>query len=350
MSSSNSLDKEDSDEERDVYFEGNSDMHSEGYSDAYSDEDSEGEEGEEDTEGEEEEEEASEAGSDKIPAFPQFPNLPTELQTKIWEYATPNPRDVPDAILVFVNFDLSRPRAILPSPEYVTRLYDDIEMEHFETAEDDPTLSVPVWDLTLRGDVGSLLHACHHSRVTAGQVFSLDLEESVENWNPKLWDPVNDTLYLKGLASSRRDNVFLWWLSDSRKRPYIGFISVEHIALKLDTLLATWLLPEADIPSEYEHFGGNNWLDNLPSMQTINLCIDPLHFSKYKYGQADPYPPLDVPVRILNNFTPSQIQREVTKSLEEQIRDDRGSPSPRPARKAPTVEVSVLCWRSTVLK
>jgi hypothetical protein len=233
-------------------------------------------------------------------------------------------------------------------PEYVTRLYDDIEIEHFESAEDSPTLSVPAWDLTLRGDVVSLLHVCHHSRITAGQLFSLDLEESVEDWNTKLWDPVNDTLYLTGLAYPRGDNVFPRWLSDSRQRPYMGFISVEHIALKLDTCLATWLLPEVDIPSEYEHFGGINWLNNLPSMQTINLCIDPLHFSTYKFGQADPYPPLNVPVIILGRLTPSQIQREVTNSLEEQIRDDRGSP--RPARKAPTVEVSVLCWRSTVLK
>jgi hypothetical protein len=127
----------------------------------------------------------------------------------------------------------------------------------------------------------------------------------------------------------------------------MGFISVEHIALKLDTRLATWLLPEANILSEYEHFS-DNWLDNLPSLQNINLCIDPLHFSKYKYGQADPYPPLDVPVILFDDLTPSQIQREATNSLKEQIRDDRGSP--RPARKAPTVEVSVLCWRSTVLK
>ncbi len=131
--SSNLFDEEDSDGERDGYFEGSTDMHSEGYSEAYRDEDMKGEE-----------EEESETGSDKIPAFPQVPNLPTELQTKIYEFATPSPRRVPDAILVFVNFDLSKPRAILPSPEYVTRLYDDMDIEHFESAEDSPFLSIPV--------------------------------------------------------------------------------------------------------------------------------------------------------------------------------------------------------------
>jgi hypothetical protein len=339
MPSFNAFNEEDSDEEREEYFVGNSDMGSEGHSEAYSDEDTEGE-------GEEGAEEPKD-GSDRTPAFPQFSDLPTEIQTKIWEHATPHPRDVPDAILVFVNFDLNRPRAILPSPEYVTRLYDDIEIELFESAEDSPSLYAPVWDLTLRGDVGSLLHACHHSRVTASQLFSLDLEESVEDWNTKLWDPVNDTLYLTGLAYPRGDDVFVRWLSDSRHRPYAGFTSVEHIALKLDTHLATWLLPEVALLPQYEHFG-SRWLDSLPSLQTFDLCIDPLHFSKYKYGQADPYPPLDVPVMLLNDFTPSQIQMEVTNSLKEQIEDDGGSP--RPARKAPTVEVSVLCWRSTVGK
>ena len=232
----------------------------------------------------------------------------------------------------------------MPSPEYLTRLYDEIEIELFESEEE---LPVPVWDLTLRADVISLLHVCHHSRVTIGQLFSLDLEESVEAWNTQLWDPVKDTLYLAGLAYPGGDDVFLEWLSDTRQRPYIGFISVEHIAMKLDPPSAKWLLFEDDDLPEYELLG-NRWLDNLPSLQTFNLCIDPLQFSKYKYGQADPYPPLDVPVMRLNQFTPSQIQKQVTNSLEERIEDDEGSP--RPARKAPTVEVSVLCWRSTVLK
>ena len=337
MSSSNSFDEEGSDEEREGYFVGNSDMHSEGHSEAYSDEDTEEEEGEGEVED----------GSDESPAFPQFPDLPTEIRTKIWEYATPHPRDVPDAILVFVNFDLSRPRAILPSPEYLTGLFDKIEIQFFESEEDLPSPSFPVWDLTLRADVISLLHVCHHSRVTIGQLFSLDLEESVEAWNTQLWDPVNDTLYLTGLANPDGDDVFLQWLSDSRQRPYMGFISVEHIALKLDTASAKWLLLEADGLPEYELFG-NRWLDNLPSLQTFNLCIDPRQFSKYEYGQADPYPPLDVPVMRLNQFTPSQIQKQVANSLKERIEDDEGSP--RPARKVPMVEVSVLCWRSTVLK
>lgn len=64
----------------------------------------------------------------------------------------------------------------------------------------------------------SLLHVCHHSRITAGQLFSLDLEESVEDWNTKLWDRVNDTLYLTGLSYSRGDNFFLRWLSDRREQ------------------------------------------------------------------------------------------------------------------------------------
>ena len=57
--------------------------------------------------------------------FPQFGKLPAEIQMMIWDYA--HPRDVPDAILVFVNFDLNRPRAILSLPSPLTGVYVEIE-------------------------------------------------------------------------------------------------------------------------------------------------------------------------------------------------------------------------------
>jgi hypothetical protein len=49
--------------------------------------------------------------------FKQFARLPAEIQLMVWKYAVPDPRDILDAFVIIVNFNLNSPRAILPSPK-----------------------------------------------------------------------------------------------------------------------------------------------------------------------------------------------------------------------------------------
>jgi hypothetical protein len=44
--------------------------------------------------------------------FSKFPELPREIRDLVWDFAVPDPRDIPDSILVYVNFVLNKPRAI----------------------------------------------------------------------------------------------------------------------------------------------------------------------------------------------------------------------------------------------
>jgi hypothetical protein len=255
----------------------------------------------------------------------------------------PHPRDIPESILVFVNFDLNRPRAILPATGSFQGLYDDIA-------------SGP-WDFTLRTTVISLLHTCQASRASTEAIFSLDVDEPTEAWNANLWDPATDTLYLPGFASEDGDHLFHLWLCDRRSQPHLGLKLATHVALQLDMcfMLATKLI------SEYgEDIGGplfprarfedsqDQWLENLPSLKTLTLCIDPLRFTNYRHGHAVPYPSLNVPVHNLNNYTPSKIREEITEMFELHLEDLVDQDEPRPDLAAPHVEVAVLCWKNAL--
>jgi hypothetical protein len=91
---------------------------------------------------------------DDIPAFPRFAKLPAEIQMMIWGHTLPHPRDVPDAILVFVNFDLNRPRATLPSLAAIAGLYEEVEDRNQSMREDSEYFDVLTqWDLTLKKKV-----------------------------------------------------------------------------------------------------------------------------------------------------------------------------------------------------
>jgi 2EXR family len=293
-----------------------------------------------------------EGSRDHAPEFPLFANLPTEIQMAIWRHAIPHPRNIPDSVLVFVNFDLGEPRAILPPPRYITELYKDIESQNDHP---NPTSilmgDTQVWDLTLRDNVISLLHTCQNSRSATSEKFSLDSREPDEEWNTNLWDPKTHTLYLAGLAYRNIDwgHLFLRWLSDRRERPHVGLALAPRIALKLDHwfMTAIQLLPEdPDIDPHYFDDCEENWLGNLPALEKLDLFIDPMRFSEEKsFGQVVPYPPLDVPVRGLSQFqahgapTPLQIEQEVQHIFEGRLA--------RSGLEAPLVEVSVLCWKAS---
>jgi hypothetical protein len=326
MTSPNLLDEESSDEESD----GSSDEDRDRYSDDDSDEHNS-------------EHKKRDDQQVKTHTFPQFGELPVEIQMMIWDYTLPHPREVPDAILVFVNFDLNRPRAIILSLDYIMGLHDDITNRNENIyIEYDPELLNKL-GLILRDTVITLLHTCHNSRALAGGVFSLDMEGSSAGWNTNLWDPTRDTLYLAGMAYEDGDHCFLRWLANRRHRPYIGLKSAAHVALKLNLpfMQATKLI-DVDPEAEFQYFDdiGYRWLVNIPSLQTLTLCIDPLLLGERLCGQVVPYPPLDVPIRNLGLWRPLTIQQDLQEMF---LEEEKMSPS----LQAPLVEVSVLCWRDS---
>lgn len=287
-------------------------------------------------------EDNTEHTEDAVPTFPRFARLPTEIQQMIWNHAVPNPRRIPNSILVFVNYDLNRPRAILPSPTSSLRFIGTNNGSYQRQRENDKRRCKHVL---------SLLHTCHNSRASAGAIFSLDVGESVEAWNTKLWDPATDTLYMPGLPSgSSRE--FLRWLWDRRDQPQIGLKSAAHIALPLDRhfLHATKAFAEVTPSAIYYRCVQNQWLQNLPAMETLRLCIDPRNHNKHRHGHLVPYPSLDVPVGGLNRLLPSTIRKGVTGLFEEHTADLVLRDVSRPDFKAPVVDISVLCWRKSFSK
>jgi hypothetical protein len=285
--------------------------------------------------GEEESEGESGEGIDQESrTFTNFGNLPTEIQLMVWKYAVPNPRRIPEAILAFVNFDLENPRAILPPRRDFINMYNRnlIPPEVHEPSTE--------WDVNARTEVIYLLHTCRNSRAAAGHIFCLDMDSTEDDWNTDLWDPATDTIYLPCFLFSWPNFRFIRWLSTRRERPSQALKSVRHVALYLDNELMNAMrrIPalHADPTQSWDDWGVY-WLDNLPSLQTLNLCVDPMGFTKRTEGSLVPYESQDVPIEGIEDYPrPTEIEEEVTEFFESLLGE---------GIEAPLVEVSVLCWR-----
>jgi hypothetical protein len=250
----------------------------------------------------------------------------------IWKYAVPCPREFFDIFLVIVNFDLDNPRAIILSPTEYSQIQDMFGVNNRRG----PYKAERQWPVR-QLDVISLLHACRNSRTVAGGIFCLDIESNT--WNKSLWDPETDTVYLASASgwSYRSRCLLLYWLSRKREQPHPSLVSTQHIALKLDTLLMRAmrvLLPfNAHPPITWD----DCWLENLPALQSFDLCIDPVDVSEKDEGSVLLYEPHDVPVWQLHHFLPSTIQKKISERFEDSAREL--------GMEVPLVEVSVLCWK-----
>ena len=274
----------------------------------------------------------------KPSSFTVFGSLPPEIQLTIWEVALPCPRDVPEAILVFVNFDLSRPRAILSCIDGLKDLSSEIDVVSTDTwSEDDHKYIYPrSRGFSTKEEVFSLFHTCRKSRAVAGKIYSLDIESN-EEWNTELWNPATDTLYLPGLAYLRSHKSFIKWLAKKRERPHPGLQSLVNLALTLNPLfmLTTQLIPDFDNVDDIHPTGFfNSWLRNFPALQMLDLYIDPLGLGERHMGRLVPFEPLDIPVMKLYNLRPSRIEKNLALLLEKCLPQ---------GREAPFIEVFVLC-------
>jgi len=270
----------------------------------------------------------------------------------VWDFAVPDPRDIPDSILVYVNFDLNKPRAILPMNQLVEDLYRHLRNENNKILEHGLQPIPRAWDLTLCKTVATLLHTSKKSRARTSQHFSLDLRPPIAAWNTTLWDLTTDMLYLPGLACGDDLCFFCWLYGEERDQPHPGLNFITHIALK-----ATLETMQAFPCCRYNGRPGR-WLKQFHALQQLTLCMDPEEYSKARYGHAVPCSTNDVRLTKrsdsdLRNYddcshpnTSSGIKGHM-ESFFELCLEDLG---PLDSRVAPVVEVSTLEWEPTLSK
>ena len=166
--------------------------------------------------------------------FTKFPQLPAELRVMIWEYAVPSPRDIPGAIMFITDFDLSNPRAILPSPHEITLIYTEMVSEGllddpWEDDEDERDWAlVPgtrghfdVANFMVRSwqNILSLLQTCHEARNTTRGTFQLACDPSIgEEFSTAWWDD-EAIIYFPTNEGDCRKLATLHWLALLRCEP-----------------------------------------------------------------------------------------------------------------------------------
>jgi hypothetical protein len=84
----------------------------------------------------------------------------------IWKYTVPDPRSIRGVILFLINYDLSSPRAIMPSIRQLKAAFEDVNYHAFQRDKYD----LKFWDMhddRLSGiwsPILSLMHTCPLSR------------------------------------------------------------------------------------------------------------------------------------------------------------------------------------------
>ena len=307
--------------------------------------------------------------------------FPNEILDMIWKHAIPHPRDVPEAILVYVNLDLSSPRAILPHPASVIGLHDEIAARrHQVTRHGDERRD---WDLSLAKRVFWLLHICPESRMLTRNIFSLDMDDDRKGgaWNTKLWNPKKhdkdkkpdeDMLFLPGLAYEKDEVYFFNWLRGNRISPHPGLKFVRHLALRLDFPLILSLdviSLRARDEHHYDLFDDflPQWLMNFPSLEKLTLCADPDSICNRWSGRAVLCSPAEGPFSVFgpgewselrlqmvtladhwepDRWTRSHIKRVMESGLERSLVWLTLDPE-RPKRPIPRVEVRRIRWTAS---
>lgn len=251
----------------------------------------------------------------KKASFTKFPLLPVEIRLKIWEHALPDPRHVAGVFIVIINFELARPRAIIPPFEWCDEVYNDIASEGTR-------------DITHVYDVTNLLHASPESRDVALRTFRLDCDSVVAEENTPWWNE-EDTLYFPGDwdEESQLKDLLYWWISQKRNSPFHHFANVRHIAMHCPNNITATQGGETSLD--------NYLLQNFPALSSISLLFDPMEFRHLTQGSIKLYEPYDVVVEQFNR-TPSELKSIVTARLEAMA---------RPKLEVPVVECFVMCWK-----
>lgn len=278
-----------------------------------------------------------------------FSQLPKEIRLQIWKYAIPNPRETASdlgGILVIVNFELARPRVIVPAPQDSPFVLD------FDGEEHDMETTISAW----KSKLFNILHACHESRTAALEDYRLDLKSVIAEESIPWWDE-DDVVYFPKDAEVG-DTARLQWMS--RKRPgrlhYLP--SIHHLALEAthSVIEALGYLDMynrnemADIeaivpPHQPEPEWNFAWPVNFPALESLSLMFDPGEVGRRENGSVELYAVEDVMVRNLGHLKPSQIEERAARRLVEFSQLEEPNGDPRQYDWMPEVECSVMCWK-----
>lgn len=203
--------------------------------------------------------------------FRVFPKLPAELRLLIWNFAVPDPRDIDGVMLYLTNFDLSNPKAIIPTPR---------EMKNFCAGTSLRAKSTRIWWAEMCASwqyVLSLLHSCHDARSATLKKFRLSYDSTIEGEDQALWCD-NDTIYFPSSGGPRYGSVLTSWLGvlegwDKKiSLPGPHFSSLKHLALDF--------MPEFQMSPDAVNEVLDLWLKKFPSLESFTLLFDPEKFGR----------------------------------------------------------------------
>ncbi len=271
--------------------------------------------------------------------FPQFSKLPLEIQLIIWGFAVPDPRQVRNAIVVIVNYDLGAPKAIIPKPKEYREIHEtmfsriarrvgteglDCDPSEYSL---DPQKHVPF----------VMMQICRNSRAAVLKDFCLDIDFVNQKAERKLpWGP-DDVLYFPTLGYSFERRMALHWLSREREGPHSALATAQHIALPLERLL---LLACRVFPVFFPRPGRDEWdgawMKNIPNLKSFGLFVDPGEVSEKEVGELVLYEAEDVPIQQCSFLRPCEAEEAVQNKFKELVGE---------GNEAPVVDISVLCWK-----
>ncbi|KAH7351348.1 hypothetical protein BKA65DRAFT_476670 [Rhexocercosporidium sp. MPI-PUGE-AT-0058] len=290
--------------------------------------------------------------------FCVFSEFPREIQLKIWQHAVPDPRSVLGTVRIILDFDLSTPRAILPSIRELKRSYRFMHNPQFAEDEEDTdedsgdsdqysdessdvdgfysseeTIMWKPSDITMavsRRPVFALLHACKLARVATLERYKLSTGSEIEEENIPWWVPEEDMVIFVGHGFRER-LTWVHWLFRARAEPLPVFESLEHLALASERTLEDYL-----ISGSLKWHLDEDWLPNFPALQSFTLLLDPVLVLDRKAGRILLHEPEEEPVYSFGGYRPAEIVKRLTIAFEEALPSDM---------EVPLVEVFVAGWK-----
>ncbi|KAE8449918.1 hypothetical protein EG329_007395 [Mollisiaceae sp. DMI_Dod_QoI] len=264
-----------------------------------------------------------------------FSDLPAELQRLVWQHALPDPRQMPGSIIVVVDFDLSRPRAILPSIIEYKDAYHRANSRYNDApdGDGDDAEGNDLWDFDsatmadCQRTVISLLHTCRTSRTTAMDVYRLGLASSVAQEQVPWWTPQDDMVLFAEPHTFKEERAMIYWLSQRREVDQSNLSSLQHIAFILSRNVSTAMDP-VTYRGESVLFTEDGLLLNFPNLQSLSLFIDPvgsipIGFRRNR-GKIILWEPEDVIVGGEGHLKPSEISERIADNFEQLVRRRKG--------------------------
>ncbi|KAG4422218.1 hypothetical protein IFR04_004598 [Cadophora malorum] len=258
-------------------------------------------------------------------------------------HAVPDPRSILGVVRLILDFDLGKPRAVLPSIREYKESYkimhypffsedEDLDDEFYETEEAATWRPSDKSMATSRRKVFDLLHTCRMARIAMLETYRLAVGSEIEEENKPWWVPEEDMVLFIGSDHRERATV-LHWLFRSRKESLPVFGSLQHIAVKCEHSLTNYLVTPFmdDVPHLEEES-----LDNFPALQSFTMFVDPASVLDRQSGKVLLHEPEQNPVHTFRGYKPDGIASSVAVGFEEVLPEDM---------ELPLVEVFVAGWK-----